>query len=494
MDRRVIVDATLPSASIDLPPEASTVNGTEVLIRGTTNDNRTIETVYLSINPEGSSPPADITTWLDEDDGVTGKYSWNYILDSTSLVNGNYEISVVAVDSAGNQSVSDVRLITVDQESDRPVISFNDIDKNETVAGNNVLSGANFLVGLIDEDDLLDPSLFSGNAIEISLDGGVWEPVSVLPSSSGTNVTWRHDISALGEGEHRVKVRARDHLSDGTVGDSSISVEYLSNYNWAIEDSVDQNGIPFILNSGPPIITVDPFPSSFFAGTVTIEGDAVDANGVSDVDISFDNGLTWTEIPITPGTSVNWTYDFTGPDGAYDFKIRCIEDYGTIALESGSFVIDRAAPGIDTISSPTGLELYISGSAFNVAGTASDLGDAGIETVFWWTGDPLDTPPSTVSPYTGWNPAFGTNNWSGALDLTAIGEGDKKLHIFALDRSGNVSPVDSADLTVDQSSPTLTETDSGITGTAIEYFNTDVNLGGDISDGTGITSLVVTYS
>ncbi|MBB6479517.1 Ig-like domain-containing protein [Spirochaeta isovalerica] len=494
MDRSVKVDATIPTAQIELSPESSTVNGTNVLIRGTSNDNRTIDKLYLSINPESVAPPADITTWLDEDDGVTGKYSWTYTLDSTTLIDGNYDITVVSVDIAGNESTPFTKTITVDQESDRPVITFSDIDKNETVASNNVLTGANFLVGFISEDDLFDPSLFSGNAIEISIDGGGWVPVSIPPLSSGTYVKWQHDISTLAEGEHNVKVRARDSLFVGTVGDSSTSVEYISNYNWAIEDSVDQNGIPFILNSGPPIITINPFSSSYFVGTVTIEGNAVDANGVSDVDISFDNGLTWTEIPITPGTSVNWTYDFTGPDGTYDFKIRCIEDYGTIAQESGSFVVDSAAPSIDTISSPTGLEIYISGSAFNVAGTASDSGDAGIEKVFWWTGDPLDTPPSTVFPYTGWNPAFGTNNWSGALDLTEIGEGDKTIFLFALDWSKNVSSVSSADFTVDQSSPTLTEDVSGIAGTATVYRNADINLGGNISDGTGIASLVVSYS
>jgi hypothetical protein len=706
MDRRVIVDATIPTAQIDLPPESSTVNGTDVLVRGTSNDNRTIDKVYLSINPESVAPPADVTTWLDEDNGVTGKYSWTYTLDSTTFIDGNYDITVVSVDSAGNESTPYTRTITVDQESDRPVINFNDIDKTETSGANNVLSGANSLLGSITDDDFIDPTDFSDNAIQISIDGGAWQQVDILPSSTLTTVYWSYDISALPEGSYTVKLRARDGLSDGTVGASSVAPEYSSDYNWNIEDSTDQNGIPFILNSGPPSIDIDAvsyyqtvnfsfsgdaydgsglqtydhdangmtpeiefieihdgsawnvvnvagdsswtFPVDVAAtgdgartyqfratdqfGKTAVEtvdinidtvdpvltivspvdgswsnvnslfmnGTSSDANGISLIEVSTDNtnwvNLTGTvawnglldissfeqidkelyfrstddagrtsvesifinidrtvptltettigsstieyvstdysldgalsdnltgslptydhdadggtaeveyvELSINSGAPVqipviagNWNYPITFAGGTFNYELSISDKAGNDSVHINRIVIaDNSAPSIDSIASPTGAEPYISGTAYSISGMASDSGDAGLDKVYWWTDDQAASPPATTAPYTGWDEAIGTVNWTDSLNLTTIGEGDKTLHLFTVDKSGNVSGISTVDYTVDQAAPTLTEDISGIAGTATVYRNTDIDLGGDISDGTGIASLVASYS
>lgn len=706
MDRRVIVDATVPTAQIDLPPESSTVNGTNVLIRGTSNDNRTIDNVYLSITPESVAPPADITTWLGESDGVTGKYSWTYTLDSTTLADGNYDITVVSVDSAGNESTPFIRTITVDQKSDRPVINFNDIDKTETSGANNVLSGANSLLGSITDDDFIDPTDFSNNAIQISIDGGAWQQVDILPSSTLTTVYWSYDISALPEGFYTVKLRARDGLSDGTVGASSVAPEYSSDYNWNIEDSTDQNGIPFILNSGPPSVDIDTvsyyqtgnfsftgeaydgsglqtydhdanggtpeiefieihdgtawnvvnvagdsswtFPVDVAAtgdgartyqfraidqfGKTTVEsvdinidtvdpvltiaspvdgswsnvnslfmnGTSSDANGISLIEVSTDNtnwvNLTGTvawnglldissfeqidkelyfrstddagrttvesifinidrtvptltettigssiieyvstdysldgalsdnltgslptydhdanggtaeveyvELSINSGAPVqipviagNWNYPITFAGGTFNYELSISDRAGNDSTHINRTVIaDNSAPSIDSIASPTGAEPYISGTAYSISGMASDSGDAGLDKVYWWTDDQAASPPATTAPYTGWDEAIGTVNWTDSLNLTTIGEGDKTLHLFTVDKSGNVSGISTVNYTVDQAAPTLTEDISGIAGTATVYRNADIDLGGDISDGIGIASLVVSYS
>lgn len=698
IDRRVIVDATAPTVEIDLPQEGSTVNGTAVEIRGTSNDNRTIGSVYISIDSEGNDPPADLSGWLDSGDGLVGKYSWTYSLDSTTLTNGNYIISATSVDSAGNQSAIVSRQITVDQESDRPDISFNDIDKSQTVAANNVLSGANYLVGSITDDDLIDPSLFGGNAIEISLDGGAWEPVSNPPLSIKSTVQWSHDISSLTEGTHTVKVRARDNLSDGTVGASSISAQYTSNFNWGIEDSVDQGGIPFILNSGPPELIIDDL-DYYQNDDFTISGDAYDGSGLlfGDHDgnagtpdteyIEIYDGSAWSNVPVTSGSwsfpvdvsvvgdgsityqfratdrfgkvsvdSLDIVIDTAGPvitvntpvDGEWtnvqslsmtgtaaddngivsvqvstdnvnwinltgtvswngllnissfqqidkELYFRCVDVAGNEAVEtiyinidrvapvltetgintanttyvktgytlsgtltdnltgslptydngsadveyvdltinaaapvkidvdgsgnwsyspvfSGSavsytlgisdragnsspvisrtIVEDNSAPSIPVITTPTGAG-YISGSAYSISGTASDSGISGLATLYWWAGDNGVDPPAD---YSNWNTAIGTDNWSGSLNLTTLGEGSKTLHVVAVDRCQNYSTGSTRDFSVDQAPPTLTETVSGISGSAVVYRNADIDLGGVVSDGTGITSLVVSYS
>ena len=455
-DRQFIVDATAPSITFEQPPELKTVNGTHVDIKGTADDNRSIAALYISIDQEGTDPAADVTTWDTVDSGI---YSWSHSMDSTAYNNTdtavNYVISLAAVDTAGNATgyLDNQRTVVVDQSSDRPVISFNDIDKDETSAANNVLVGANTLSGIIEDDDSIDPALFSGNSIEISLDGGAWEAVSHPPSASGKLVAWRHDISSYGEGAHTVRIRARDSLSVGTAGDSSISAEYSADFNWAIEDSSDQGGIPFILNVGPPTVTVDnPAPYSFHNSAVTIDGSAVDANGVSNVDISFNNGTDWTALSITAGTSVSWSYTLPvnsdgSDDDSYSYLVRGTDDYGSTSLANGQFTVDTAGP-VMSINTP-GTDETVNGT-ISLSGTSTESN--GINQVFVGldgNGDGDVADPEDMN----WTAALGTYAWSYSLDTTALGDGSYDLYVRGLDRAGNYSAADGTrGFSVDQSS------------------------------------------
>lgn len=457
LNRQVVVDASDPTVIIELPGAGSIVNGDNVTIRGTANDNAQVSKVYLAQGtslpaaPAGGDPAADIAyTEL----GST--YTWSYDLDSTFVHNADsdqsYFISIVAVDGAGNLSSKEDLNFTINQGSDRPVISFNDIDKDETVAVNNVLVGATTLTGIIEDDDLIDPDqpLFPGNAIEISIDGAAWIPVSVQPPASGKFVVWRHDISALLEGEHLVKVRARDDQSDGTVGDSSIDIEYTNNFNWNIAENADPvtepNGIPFILNLGPPtIIITNPANYSYHNSTVTIDGTSFDANGVASVEISFDNGTTW--LP-TLGAPETWSYlqtvDDIGPvyddDGTYSYLVRAIDTYGSTGVENGQFTVD-ATPPVSTINLPA------DGATVNgqltISGTAGD--NISLSSAYY------SIVPTPVFPgdYT---LLAGSYSWSDSIDTTSLADSTFTLSIMAEDSAGNPSVVSTADFTVDQTS------------------------------------------
>ena len=121
--------------------------------------------------PPRTLPPG--TRWIQG--FIPGATPWTVRPYNNTETPENYVISLAAVDTAGNATgylgLPENRNV-VDQSSDRPVISFNDIDKDETDAANNVLVGANTLSGVIEDDDSIDPALFSGDSIEISIDGG----------------------------------------------------------------------------------------------------------------------------------------------------------------------------------------------------------------------------------------------------------------------------------------------------------------------------------
>ena len=455
LDRQVVVDATAPTVSFEQPAALAVVNGTDVTVQGTTFDNRGVSSVLIHVDPEFTPPPADRGLWS----AVTGLYSWSYSLDSTAFNNtdtpANYVISIVAEDAAGNESSIYQRTVSIDQSSDRPVISFNGLDKTETDDTANVLADPTTLTGTIEDDDLIDPALFSGDSIEISLDGGAWTAVSTLPASSGKVVVWKHDISALSEGLHDVKVRVRDNQSDGTVGASSVSAEYGSNFNWGIEDSSDQNGIPFNLNLGAPaLVLTSPAMGSSHNSNVTIDGTATDANRVDTVEISFDSGSTWTDLGVTPGNPVNWSYTYTvasdgSTDGTKNYIIRATDRYGSASMENSQFTVDATAPTV-SFEQPSALAV-VNGTAVTVQGTAND--NRGIAAVYI---DVHLSSGSAPANLVDWDTVTGLYSWNYSFDSTGLNNTDTPddyvISVIAVDTAGNESIEYTRTVSIDQGS------------------------------------------
>jgi hypothetical protein len=451
VDRGVVVDATPPVIVIEQPEVLSTVNGTSVIVRGTANDNRMVSAVYADINPDGTSPEPDITDW---DFHASGTYTWNLSFDSFELngssISEEFIISVRSMDGAGNISDAYTRSISIDQSSDRPKIDFNDIDKYETVATSNVLVGATTLTGTIEDDDLVDPALFSGKAIEISIDGAGWEAVSEPPVSAGKIVSWKHDISSLPEGLHRVKLRVRDNQSNGTVGISSAAAEYTTDFNWNIEDSTDQSGIPFILNLGPPSITIaTPANYSYNNSDLIISGTAVDANEVATVEVSLDNGVIWTDLGVPSGPTINWSYTMTvnpdgSDDGVYAYLVRAIDTYGSASMENGQFTVDATAPTA-VINQPLNGDTVNGTIVFS--GTAND--NITLASAYYSIQESSLPDPAFPGGYT---LLGGSYSWSDILDTSGVADGSYTLRVVPVDTADNQGTVTSIDFNVDQES------------------------------------------
>ncbi|MCK5200240.1 MAG: hypothetical protein KAR21_17910, partial [Spirochaetales bacterium] len=455
LDRQLSVDATIPAVVIELPGTGSLVNGDSLAVRGTASDNVLISTVYLAqgttlpANPVGGDPATDPAYTA-----LGSTYSWNYTLDTTAVNNTDadltYYVSIVAEDGATNISTKQDLSFTINQGSDRPIIDFNDIDKTETAAANNVLVGATNLTGIIEDDDLMDPALFGGASIEINIDNAGWIPVSTPPASSGKVVVWKHDISALIEGAHTVRLRARDNQSDGTVGASSAAVEYTNNFNWGIEDAIDQSGVPFILNIGPPSITIDgPANYSYHNTDVIISGNATDANGVQDVFVSTDNGITWIDLNITPSPpSVPAPWSHTHPaasgDGTYSYLVRAIDAYGATGVENGQFTVDATIP-VTAITLPSD-GATVNGS-LTISGTGGD--NISLSNVYYHIALATDPVPAFPADYI---LLGGTYSWNDTVDTTALADNSYILRVGSEDAAGNFSTISSADFTVDQTS------------------------------------------
>ncbi|MBI9097457.1 MAG: Ig-like domain repeat protein [Spirochaetaceae bacterium] len=499
LDRQFVVDATAPTIVIDLPPALADINGKTVPVQGTANDNRGVTAVYIDINPEGTAPPVDLALW----DTTTGNYSWSYIFDSTLLNNtviaSNFVISMKAVDEAGNESAEYTRTISVDQTSDRPVISFNDVDKTKTVATDNVLVGATSLTGIIEDDDLINPSAIytdTGAAIEINLDNAGWEPVSQPPATSGKLVVWKHDFPVgILEGEHTVKLRVRDNIFDvdDSFGASSASPEYSTNFNWNIEDSADLGGIPFILNLGPPSITIaNPAQFSSHKTDVLIDGTAADANDVASMAISFDNGANWTDLGITAGSPVNWDYTLPAISGddTYSFLVRATDTYGATTVENGLFTLDTTIPTV-TITQPASGETV--NGTITVGGTSGD--NISLYQVHYRIDSSTDIVPAFPAGYSLFP---GNYSWNAVIDTTdpAYPDDTYTLRVVSVDTATNESSVNFVNFVVDQNSDKPVISYSSILEGGTFFDNlipASKQITGTITDDDGVDASTIQY-
>ena len=132
---QVVLDNQGPSASFINPSPSSSVNG-EVIIRGTASDDNQVKTVELKI---GAS---------DDYFEVSGTYNWEYTIDSASYANDTHatetsldsdvwELDVLArvTDVAGNEHVETGYFFYIDNDLDKPTVTFVSPSAGQRIAG-----------------------------------------------------------------------------------------------------------------------------------------------------------------------------------------------------------------------------------------------------------------------------------------------------------------------------------------------------------------------
>ena len=124
------IDKTAPTVNINTISDADKdtadvldVNG-ELTITGTASDTEKLSSVTVKYK---KSTDTEWATKTQETDSTPS--NWKVKFDTTSLDNTtSYDIRVTATDGAGN-STSDTKTIYVNQDSDRPVIKFTNLDR-----------------------------------------------------------------------------------------------------------------------------------------------------------------------------------------------------------------------------------------------------------------------------------------------------------------------------------------------------------------------------
>ena len=280
-----------------------------VTITGTANDNTQLTKVDYVINPAGTPAEGDWTA-------LATKYNWSVEDVNTedyddALGEGNFVLRVRATDLAGNKTETDYT-VSINQSTDKPEISFSNIDDEASAASDNALDAGAVIIGTIKDDDAVDSS-----SIQIRIyDGsagtwGAWEAVSDPPASDLAVVTFKHELpsGSYDEDVYRVQVRAYD-------------IE-TSDYTSAFK-AVESDEIPFVIDSGPPTLTVtSPETSTYHNGNFTIEGTAVDSLGVANVMIKINSG---TPVAVT---------NLTGDYDTWEYNV----DLTALGVSSGTLLV-----------------------------------------------------------------------------------------------------------------------------------------------------------
>jgi len=371
----ITIDKDPPTVDILTPAAGTTLNGSSYVVRGEAFDNRLVGAVFLwhgLVTASDPALPARTAPDTYNPGGYTmlaGKSVWNTTIDTTAqiLTAANaYRIRVVAVDAIGNVGVPEELLVQVDQEEDRPIISFSNLTIGDPT---NRLGSGGRIVGLAEDDDsvrLADiDTATAGNqpGLQIILDTDqdglltdeTWQYVSNVQSSNAPFVSWYHDVSALPQGLMKAKVRTIDTQAPDAFSATNFDVtEFVSNrlgsdaltasYNWT-ESPV----LSFYIDFGPPTLTnVLPTSSSRFnQNSITVSGGASDALGLKKISIWVDKdndnlidstGGEWTDSDADGIVDAGeWTD--TNADGWVDANELYIKLGGTdesFDLQTGS--------------------------------------------------------------------------------------------------------------------------------------------------------------
>ncbi|MEX2442213.1 MAG: Ig-like domain-containing protein [Alkalispirochaeta sp.] len=245
---------------------------------------------------------------------------------------------ITVTDGAGNRSELSVAL-NVDTESDQPQVAVQlPVDgsiqrKDFTVSGT-----------VFDDDGPADVWYRIGDG----------DPVSI---GSSSNFTIPIRVADLGDNEHTISVFARDR--------------------GGVQSEVVERQVEVSLEPPTGSVTA-PAIERRNRGTVSLEGTAADANGIDQVEISLDNGVSFVAAGPHPDGEIGWdewTFRLDTTvlrDGLHAVQYRITDRLGTVSLFFHLITIDNTPPELTLIAPEEreilGNEVLISGRVLDSGG------------------------------------------------------------------------------------------------------------------------------
>lgn len=215
----------------------------------------------------------------------------------------------------------------------------------------------------------------------------------------------------------------------------------------------------------------------------------------------YEYDYKWTLVFASEGDGTEKKLRFQLNDGQFDSSVMTV-----------NFVVDDTLPELKSLTKPTAANSFpLVGSVLlsDQSVTVQGFADKDLEKALLLFVKESDPAPTIATPLNLWTEALVDNSPTGnekgfmgqvpLLKGSDANEGKYTLYARFADDTydailNNYGPVYEI-LTVDydKANPTFTETTSGISDTALEYKNSNINFGGESTDGNGIASVVVSY-
>jgi hypothetical protein len=426
------LDSTPPIVKISSPSSSSDINGTSDF-SGTVTENNplSIALYYYVLGDSETNPPTSLddgwtlykkittatgtdTTEIEYGASVSEIYNWNITdFDFETLANnGSATVYIlpVAYDQAGNSSVEDsiaeygsssvytgYYTYSVDQDSDRPVIKFTNLDLEDMTLSNYVwLKQNDTLYGTITDDDGIsslsimykyDDTDFT--SVDVSVSSGSWNYelpegdgsyslIFIVTDTEGTTFTCSDSVSTTSD------LLATPKITDGTntfgydlasadtviyltqdTNDPEIEISGLSKDDGATWKTSSYSSLTL---GGSTHVTDDVSVSS--TKTFELKCTASDANGIDSVTLTT-SGLSdsdgneisasYTGVGMTSDGDVATddsliTYylfsdvDCSSGSGTMAIKVTAIDEATNSSVDSISVSVDNTAATVSVIS------------------------------------------------------------------------------------------------------------------------------------------------
>ena len=395
------LDNTSPVLKISSPANGATVNKT-ITISGATTDNDAVAQTVVTVKKGETEVKKETFTA-----GNTNELSWSLVLNTfvqnitDNATPADLTITVNATDNAGN-TVSKPIPITVDQDKDRPVISFNNVTLGNAMNSSDSnyiwLKNTTKLYGTVEDDDGI-------KSMQISNNGTDWKNVTLNTAQT----SWSFDVKnfitsgtdeqkeAAANGAHTIYFKVTDALGKEftSATSSSLGSVYLvdgeNKYGTIGADSVLYVKVdtlfPEVVLKGARIGTTGDFSNAY--SNMTLGGaqrtmqfklTAKDSNGIESVSgtAEFDGASVILSSPkvnayktgesgdveTTVGASdaeyyiVSFTVDLAGAqsgldgkDGRISLKFTAKDKAGNSSAQTATINYDYKKPEV-TITSP----------------------------------------------------------------------------------------------------------------------------------------------
>ncbi len=376
------LDTQRPLASIDSPSAENAVNGKYDVI-GISSDNNSLKSVYL-YKYVGASAPTALSGWGDPIKGYTteteplavyeehvsvaalGTCTFHNLIDFNDFAGSNgtgtVHLLLVAYDTAGNCSVDTTSIAngtykktyTVDLNTDRPTVKFNEIFGNGSSAATTYTAKyTSRIYGTITDDDgIAEIKISSESKTSAEAWASYTQPANTLSYESGsTDVAFNYEPNGSSDGEQYLYIYVKD-TAGGEFWTASANTYYQPYVRYAGSTSAENLSgvVMYRTDSNPPNLVVA---SGFGATSAAAKADAVTklrgntTMGASEI---F-GGLTARYMAIAVGA-----HDSNG-----------IKNVKGSALELGTGVLEFTDIESTTYVAPTGIEYEVYTHVYDTA-------------------------------------------------------------------------------------------------------------------------------